>query len=407
MHARAGLLLLVPSLALFAVESPLQTQGYGPLQGPTLLGDLGGLRSGFAEHGLSIDVHLIAEGMAYSRDGLVSGERGGMRYLFEAGATMDVAAFIGLSGAGSITATWQALAGDDLVGETGVLQNESWINVDDRQQLGRLFYVQPFFDGAFTLKAGKDEVVRDFARNPFASEFHNAAARKEPTAWAMPGFPESATMALAALDIGGWVARFGVYDGRAVTTGKETGKDWLDIPESDVFLIAEAGFTTDDHRRGHQAGLVVGAWQHSGTFTTFDGDTTADVRGYYLQGDLMLSAEADPRKPQGLGGWIQLGMTEDDDLSVYHRHLGIGLFWRGLIPTRDGDAIGISHSWLETSTANGSPSDADERVLEVFYGFKAAGWLTIQPDFQWFSNPGGNSQEDDVYVGSLRGVVVF
>jgi carbohydrate-selective porin OprB len=46
-------------------------------------------------------------------------------------------------------------------------------------------------------------------------------------------------------------------------------------------------------------------------------------------------------------------------------------------------------------------------VLEVFYGFKAAGWLTIQPDFQWFSNPGGNSQEEDLYIGSLRGVVVF
>lgn len=401
------MLFIVPSLAC-AVEAPyLATSGTGPLEGPTLLGDLGGLRSGFAQHGLALEARIIADGMAYSRDGLVTGERNGVRYFIEAGLTMDIAAFVGLSGAGSITGTWQTLAGDDLLGETGVLQNESWINTVDRNQVGRLFYVQPFFDGGFTIKVGKDEVVRDFGRNPFAAEFLNTASRSEPTAWAMPTFPDSATMALAALDIGGWVARFGIYDGRSVTDGKKTGEDWLSIPDDDVFMIAEIGFTNDDRRRGHQSGLVLGAWQHSGTFTTFAGDTKEDVRGYYVQGDLMLVSGSDPRKPEGLAGWIQLGMSENDEFSVYDRHLGIGLVWRGLIPSRADDTIGISHSWLETSRATGAPSDADERVLEIFYGFKAAGWLTIQPDFQWFVHPGGISSEDDLFIGSLRGVVLF
>ncbi len=407
MQSRLLMLFIVPSLAC-AVEAPyLATSGTGPLEGPTLLGDLGGLRSGFAQHGLALEARIIADGMAYSRDGLVTGERNGVRYFIEAGLTMDIAAFVGLSGAGSITGTWQTLAGDDLLGETGVLQNESWINTVDRNQVGRLFYVQPFFDGGFTIKVGKDEVVRDFGRNPFAAEFLNTASRSEPTAWAMPTFPDSATMALAALDIGGWVARFGIYDGRSVTDGKKTGEDWLSIPDDDVFMIAEIGFTNDDRRRGHQSGLVLGAWQHSGTFTTFAGDTKEDVRGYYVQGDLMLVSGSDPRKPEGLAGWIQLGMSENDEFSVYDRHLGIGLVWRGLIPSRADDTIGISHSWLETSRATGAPSDADERVLEIFYGFKAAGWLTIQPDFQWFVHPGGISSEDDLFIGSLRGVVLF
>ena len=408
MSMRALLLILVPSLAALAVEAPYSLPpGAGILEGPTLLGDPGGLRSGFAQHGLILEARIIADGMAYSRDGLITGERNGARYLLEAGLTMDIAVFVGLTGAGSITGTWQTLAGDELLGETGVLQNESWINTVDRNQVGRLFYVQPFFDGGFTIKVGKDEVIRDFGRNPFAAEFLNSASRSEPTAWAMPTFPESASMALAALDIGGWVARFGVYDGRAVTEGEETGENWLTIPESDVFLIAEVGLMLDDHYRGHQGGLVIGAWQHSGTFTEFDGDTKADVRGYYLQGDLMLISGADPRKPEGLAGWAQLGMSEDDDFSVYDRHFGVGLVWRGLIPSRGDDAIGISHSWLETSRADGAPSDADERVLEIFYGFKAAGWLTIQPDFQWFVHPGGISTEDDLFIGSLRGVVLF
>jgi carbohydrate-selective porin OprB len=408
MRVASLIVLSLPWLALVAGDpAPVVTNGIAPLEGPTLLGDLGGLRSGFAEHGLSMEARFLADGSVYSHDGLVTGKRKGVRYYLEAGLTMDVATFAGLAGAGSITATWQSFAGDDLLGETGVLENESWINTVDRHQIGRLFYVQPFFDNAFTLKAGKDEVVRDFGCNLFATDFLNAASRREPTAWAMPTLPESASMAMAALNLGGWVARFGIYDGRSITDGKETGDDWLAIPESDVFMIGEVGLAMDDRRRGHQGGVVIGAWQHTGTFTAFDGDTKSDVRGYYLQGDLMLTQEADPRKPQGLAGWAQLGMSEDDDFSVYDRHLAIGLVWRGLIPSRDGDAIGISHSWLETSRAKGSPTDANERVLELFYGFKAAGWLTVQPDFQWFVNPGGDSQRDDLFIGSLRGEVIF
>jgi porin len=400
--------LWLPLPALVAADpAPVLTNGTAPLEGPTLLGDLGGLRSGFADHGLSIQARLIADGSVYSHDGLVTGDRKGVRYYLEAGAVMDVATFAGLAGAGSITATWQTFAGDDLLGETGVLESESWINTDDRNQIGRLFYIQPFFDGAFTVKAGKDEVARDFGCNLFASDFLNAAARREPTAWAMPSLPESASMAMAAIDIDGWVARFGIYDGRAVTDGKETGKDWLAIPDHDVFMIGEVGLAINDRRKGHQGGAVIGAWQHTGTFTAFDGGTKSDVRGYYIQGDLMLSQEADPRKPQGLAGWAQLGMSKDDGFSVYDRHLAIGLVWRGLIPSRDGDAIGISHSWLDTSRANGAPTDANERVLELFYGFKAAGWLTVQPDFQWFVHPGGDSGRSDLYVGSLRGEVIF
>ena len=406
---------IIPKVLLFplltmtmnAADSvPALINGTGPLEGPTLLGDLGGMRSGFAQHGLELEARVIADGSAYSRDGVATGERNGIRYLIEAGATMNFEKFIGLSGAGSLTATWQSLTGDDLRGETGVLQRETWLNADNRAQVGRLFYVQPFFDGGFILKAGKDEVVRDFARNPFAAEFLNASARSEPTAYAMPTFPDSATMAMAALNISGWVARFGMYDGRSVTTGKETGSDWLAIPYSDVFMIAEAGFTNEDARRGHQSGMVVGAWQHTGTFTGFDGRTESDVRGYYLQGDMKLTNEAGTRTPQGLAGWMQLGLS-DENFSVYHRHLALGLIWRGLIPNRDGDAIGISQSWLETSRVTGASTDANERVLEIFYSFKAAGWFTLQPDVQWFTHPGGDSARAELFVGSLRGVVVF
>jgi carbohydrate-selective porin OprB len=94
-------------------------------------------------------------------------------------------------------------------------------------------------------------------------------------------------------------------------------------------------------------------------------------------------------------------------VTLYKRQLMIGGMWRGLMPKRDYDAIGISHSWLATSREPGSPATADERVLEIFYSFRAAGWLTLQPDVQWFTHPGGTASATDVYAASLRGVLVF
>jgi porin len=287
-----------------------------------------------------------------------------------------------------------------------VLQRASWLDVDGRDQLGRLFYVQPFFDGAFTLKAGKDDVIQDFVSNPFGAEFLNESNRRQLSIFAAPQFPDSATMGLANIKIDSWYIQAGGYDGRSVTLGKETGKDWLSIPESDYFLIAETGISWDDRRKGHIGGVKVGFWEHTGSFATFDGGQRDGVHGYYVQLDYMLMDEPNQRVRQGLGAWLHYGEA-DDRVTIYRRHLDLGGLWRGVIPTRDHDAIGASISWLKTSRAAGAPTTADERVVEFFYAFRAAGWLTIQPDLQWFVHPGGQGGVNDVYVGSLRGTLIF
>ncbi len=403
-----ALLFCLGSLPVWAVDQiPILTDGTGLLDGPTLFGDLGGLRSGFAQHGLIFEARLLADGTLLSHDGLVEGNRDFARYLLEVGMTMDVATFMGLGGAGRITATWQSIGGDmNVAAEAGVLQRVSWLDVDDRDQLGRLFYIQPFFDEAFSLKAGKDEVIRDFATNSFAGEFLNESNRRQMSMFAMPKFPDSATMGLANLTIGSWFIQAGGYDGRSVTNGKETGKDWLSIPENDFFLIAETGLSYDDRRKGHIGGVKVGFWEHTGTFANFNGGQTNGVNGYYVQADYMLMDEGHSRTPKGIGGWIHFGET-DDEVTVYKRQLDIGGIWRGFMPSRPYDALGVSHSWLETTRAPGSTTNANERMLEAFYAFRAAGWLTLQPDIQWFIHPGGQGGASDIYAGSIRGTLTF
>ncbi len=395
------------AMPLVAAEQiPILTNGTGLLEGPALLGDIGGLRSGFAENGLLLDARLIADGSQHSHDGIYDAGRTYSRYLLEAGLTMDVSKFMGLGGAGRLTATWQTVDGKKASKEIGVLQSTSWLDNDGRDQLGRLFYVQPFFDEAFSIKFGKDEVIRDFATNPFGDDFLNDANRRQQSIFAMPKFPDSATMGLANLRIGDWYIKAGAYDGRSVTEGKETGKDWLSIPESDYFLIAETGLNWDDRRKGHIGGVKVGFWEHSGAFSTFDGGERSGVHGYYVHADYMVMDEFIDRVRQGIGIWGHFGEA-DDRVTVYRRQIALGGVWTGALPTRDRDALGASISWLETSRAAGATTDADERMAEFYYAFRATGWLTLQPDLQWFVHPGGKSNVSDIYVASLRGIVIF
>jgi porin len=398
-----GTTLSVSTTLSAAEQIPLFPQGTGLLAGPNLLGDFGGLRSGFARHGLVLDARIIADGSLISHDGIYDQGRSYARHLLEAGLTMDIAQFVGIAGAGRITATFQSVGGDDASRELGVLQDISWLDGDGRDQFGRLFYVQPFFDESFIIKFGKDEVTKDFASNPFGMEFLNVANRQPLAAFAMPQFPDSATMALAKLDLGSWFVQAGGYDGRSVTVGKETGDDWLDIPENDFFLISEAGIEWKEYGVGHIGGIKVGYWQHSGQFPDYSGGTSDDVRGYYAQADYMLFREPDLQALQGLALW-GLWSEADKDVSRLTRHLIVGALWRGLIPSRDYDAVGVSHSWLNTSRAT---TTADERMLELFYSCRLAGWFTLQPDVQWFVHPGGNAGAGDVFVGSLRGMLVL
>jgi carbohydrate-selective porin OprB len=55
---------------------------------------------------------------------------------------------------------------------------------------------------------------------------------------------------------------------------------------------------------------------------------------------------------QGLGMFVQFGQA-DPDVSEVGLHLGGGMAWQGLLPTRDDDSLGVGVSWVEFSDAAG------------------------------------------------------
>lgn len=89
-----------------------------------------------------------------------------------------------------------------------------------------------------------------------------------------------------------------------------------------------------------------------------------------------------------------------------------GLVYRGLIPERDNDVVGLafanilySSPYRQASAAGGTAIGSYETAIELFYKILPSPYLSLQPDIQFIANPGG--QYKDALVPGLRFEVVL
>ena len=199
------------------------------------------------------------------------------------------------------------------------------------------------------------------------------------------------------------------------------------------FGIAETGYRLN---RGEKAdGLpgqyVIGLWGHSGDFSSNLEDEAGEVfvvsgreprahsrnYGVYATAQQMLWRE---EEEQGLFAFLRAG-TSPKDRSLFELVVDGGITVQGMIPTRDDDVAGVAAAYARISRdlrraeqldaeVNGTeyPGFSDhETVLEAFYTIQLAKWWTLQPDFQWVFNPGGNSSSSDAIILGVRTSLVF
>jgi carbohydrate-selective porin OprB len=87
-------------------------------------------------------------------------------------------------------------------------------------------------------------------------------------------------------------------------------------------------------------------------------------------------------EPQGLGFFAQYGWSPSDRNAVDRYH-GLGMTYRGLVPQRDIDLVGVG-----LASAHFSAADTNrEEAVEVFYKTQITDWFTIQPDMVYIANP--------------------
>lgn len=345
----------------------------------------------------------------------------------------------------------------------GDLNKVSLLDFPDTFRLWELFYEHKFLDGKVSLKAGQLDIGMDF----LVTEYYNSIGQLSflnqtfffPTmafnVYDQPYFPAgrhalastpyAAPGARLRVDFTPQVyAQVGGYDGNPDRTFHGT-KFHLDGDEG-ALMYFELGYKNNQSEgaTGLPGNFKIGGWYHTddffdmyqATYVAFDnyvaangiplppisGGTAATHDGnygLYFLADHMLWREQDPADParQGLVGFFRASYAPPDRNLA---ELGIdgGLVYKGLIPGRDWDTLGIGFSYLKISDDLraaqrdinaalfpfvGGPvlPEADhESVLEINYKLQLAAWCAVNTSLQRVFHPGGRvvNQTPDAWV---------
>jgi porin len=331
----------------------------------------------------------------------------------------------------------------------GDLNQVSMLDFPDSFRLWELWYEHKFFDRKLSLKAGQLDIGMDF----IVPEFYNSIGAVSflnqtffyPTmafnVYDQPFFPVG-YHALASTPYGAPGARLrydpsprfyvqaGVYDGNPDRSFSGTRINLNSDEGALSYFEICYRHNQDKNDTGLPGNFKLGAYYHTddfvdmyeGSFVAFDNALMAmgqpplgmvtDPRwrsgnyGLYFLADHMLWRERGPKDlaRQGLTGFFRVAYApQDRNLAQF----GIdgGIVYKGLIPTRDWDTLGVAGSYLQISDdlrraqrdlntvlsgyGMSVPIADYEAVLELNYKAQMTAWWTVQTSVQRVFHPGG------------------
>ena len=131
--------------------------------------------------------------------------------------------------------------------------------------------------------------------------------------------------------------------------------------------------------------------------------------GFYGIIDQLIWRVPGSEEAQGVGIFARV-IGAPSDRNVVDFYFDGGITFTGMLRNRPNDAIAVGFAYTDISDrASGFDADADEPVtrnyealIEICYTYEIkSGWL-LQPDFQYFFQPGGNvaGLKDAAVVGA-------
>lgn len=396
-----------------------ETEG-GIWQRDRLLGNLGGLRTRLEDAGFTFDLQETSEVLGNVSGGIKTGAAYEGATLM--GLTVDTEKAFGLPG-GTFRASAYQIHGRGLsVNNIGNLNTVSGIEATRATRLFELWYEQKLFDDKVSVRIGQQAADAEFQVSEYGGLFINASF----------GWP---TLAAVALPSGGaayplatpgvrlkvqpredLAFLLGVYSGNPAPVGEgdpqlrnHSGTSF--VVDEGVFVIGEVQYSINggDNAAGLPGTYKLGAWynsnQNADQRTANDGLLLADpasngtplgrTNNYslYAVADQLVWREPGT-KDQGIGVFGRVtGISNDRNL--VNAFINVGATWKGAIPGRDEDTVGIGIGLarigararrFDTDVAFYSgayyPQRTSETVLELTYQAPVTPWLTLQPDFQ-------------------------
>ena len=283
----------------------------------------------------------------------------------------------------------------DFVGDAQFFNNmDTSFVADDLTQLGEYWYQHSFGEDRLSVKLGRQDPNVEFAFADLAGDFVNSSFLTLPNV-PLPTWPTQ-TLGVSSLfqvtdklRLGG-----GVYD-----QGRDIGQWWTTFTNRGTFLIGQADYQPFADIEDSKLTLVrFGSWFSSSDTESLDGNSIfEDNYGFYTTVDRMLITESHDAT-QGLGAFFQFSWAPSDRNQLV-RNYGAGLVYRGLLPRRDADTLGLGFTLVEfSSVVRDATGQTSENAVELFYKARVRNWLSLQPDLQYIARPNG-IERDALVVG--------
>ncbi len=205
----------------------------------------------------------------------------------------------------------------------------------------------------------------------------------------------------------------GVYNGDPAPpncTGdpQRCNNDGLDFNLDSPPLLMVEGAYNYNQAQPLPGTLKLGGWNHFGTFEHFTAATGNPGKlldndwGFYGIIDQLVWRVPGSKDPAGVGVFARV-MGAPSDRNVVDFYADGGVTFTGIIPRRPADAFAIGFAYTGISgAAHGLDIDLDqpvarnyEALIEICYTFEIKPGWTLQPDFQYFFQPGANLPNDD------------
>lgn len=399
---------------------------------PTFTGDWGGLRTRLANEGITFNVQYTAEGWS----NVTGGERTGTVFtgLMSLQGNVDLQKLLGWPGA-SFSTRWYWLSGQDIsVTNLGnnifTVSNIAGFNTF---RMSELWFQQNFLDNRISIRVGQLAADSQFGVSIYDTVFLNGTFGWSPDLYTNipnggPGYPMGAPGVQLALTPLNWLTYQGaVFQGNVFAQNvNQHGFRWDPSPSNGYFSIHELIFRAN---QGTGANSLPGEFKIGGWFDTAPDPDASNPQpwnyGLYFIANQMLYRVSQPVSvsvmanggkqtaaasltDKGLGAFTHIGLAPRDS-SVINFYIDGGLNYKGLIPTRDNDVLGVAFAYGHLSNNpqgnDGRSNPGYEMVFETTYQIKLAPWLSIQPDLQYVI-PSGTDIGNALVLGA-QAIVSF
>jgi porin len=415
------------------------------LQGQNLLGDMGGLRPALARYGVAFTLLENVETFGNLSGGVKQGfEANGLTTVT---LQMDTAKAFGLTGGTLNVSGLQYWGGNLSADNLMVVQTLSDIEAPVGVRLWELWYQQKFGE-RFDLKVGEQSLDEEFTISPTAntvfingvSGFPALPAADLPAGG--PAYPLAGLGVRARARLTDSVTLLaGVFNGSPIPRDSPntatSNPHGVSFPlDTGALAIAELQYALGSGAAGNADGPLpgvykIGAWYDSYKFD----DLETDAMGLPLasplsagipaarHGDISLYGVMDQmvwrakdNSSRSLNLFLRPMFTPYGDRNLVSASINAGFASHAPLPGRDNDTFGVEMgtAWA-SSAASGfdrrmqvfepsvhTPIRSSETFVEATYQFQVLPSWQIQPDVQYFINPGMGIANPDAPTQRIR-----